>query len=253
MSTFSTLFASGAIALGFAATISAARAEPIRNIVLVHGAFADGSGWQPVYERLVRKGYKVAIVQEPETTLEEDVAATLRVIDQQDGAVVLVGHSWGGQVITDAGADPKVKALVYLAGLMPDVGESTETLETMPQFPAPNNDVKRTDDGFFYMDPAKYHENFAADSPKALADFMAASQVLLSEKAFKTPAKAAPWKTKPTYAVVPGADKTINVDLQRWMYKRAKAEVTEVPGSSHTVFLSHPDIVVSVIEKAASK
>ncbi|MGN6479457.1 alpha/beta fold hydrolase, partial [Luteibacter sp.] len=154
-----------ALALGLAltATPASAAAEPIRNVVLVHGAFADGSGWGAVYDRLVAKGYHVSIVQEPETSLEEDVAATRRVIDQQDGPVVLVGHSWGGQVITDAGADPKVKALVYLAALMPDVGESTATLETKPQFPPPNSDVKLTPDGFFYMDPTKYHANFAAD------------------------------------------------------------------------------------------
>lgn len=243
-----------ALALGLSLGAPAARAaEPIRNVVLVHGAFADGSGWRPVYDRLVTKGYHVSIVQIPETTLEADIAATRRVIDLQDGPVVLVGHSWGGQVITDAGDDPKVKSLVYLAALMPDVGESTETLETKPQFPAPNNDVKATADGFFYMDPAKYQANFAADSPADLATFMAQSQVFLSEKAFKTPAKAAPWKTKPTWAVVPTADKTINPDLERWMYKRAKAKVTEVPGSSHTVFLSHPDVVVSVIEQAAGK
>jgi pimeloyl-ACP methyl ester carboxylesterase len=174
------------------------------------------------------------------------------VIDLQDGPVVLVGHSWGGQVVTEAGADDKVKALVYLAGLMPDVGESTEKLETMPQFPPPNNDVKTTQDGYFYLDPAKYREDFAADSPKPLADFMANSQVLLSAQAFKTPAKAAAWKDKPSWMVVPGKDRTINPDLERWMAKRAGATVIEVPGSSHTVFLSHPDIVVSVIEKAAA-
>lgn len=253
MSKPSKLLASGAIALGLTSAALPAKAEPTRNVVLVHGAFADGSGWKPVYDRLIKKGFKVSIVQQPETSLDADVAATRRVIDMQDGPVVLVGHSWGGQVISDAGADPKVKALVYLAALMPDVGESTEKLETRPEFPPPNNDVKTTADGFFYMDPAKYHENFAADSSKELAAFMAASQVLLAEKAFKTPATAAPWKTKPTYAVVAGADKTINPDLERWMYKRAGAHVTEVPRSSHTVFLSHPDIVVSVIEKAAAQ
>lgn len=242
-----------AMGLALATPATAAAVEPIHNVVLVHGAFADGSGWRPVYDRLIAKGYHVSIVQEPETSLEEDVAAARRVIDLQDGPVVLVGHSWGGQVITDAGQDPKVKALVYLAALMPDVGESTATLETKPQFPPPNNDVKLTPDGFFYMDPSKYHANFAADSSADLAAFMAESQVFLSKKAFETPAKYAPWKTKPTWAVVPTADKTINPDLERWMYKRAKTKVTEVPGSSHTVFLSHPDVVVSIIEQAAGK
>jgi pimeloyl-ACP methyl ester carboxylesterase len=222
-------------------------ATPIKSVVLVHGAFADGSGWKPVYDRLVAKGYSVSVVQEPETSLESDIAATRRVIDMADGPVVLVGHSWGGQVITGAGLDPKVKALVYLAALMPKPGESTATLETMPQFPPVNNDVKTTSDGkYFYLDPAKFRADFAADSPADLADVMAHSQVFLSVKAFKTPVTAAAWQTKPTWAVVPTADKTINPDLERWMYKRAHAQVTVVPGSSHTVFLSHPDLVVAL-------
>jgi pimeloyl-ACP methyl ester carboxylesterase len=241
------------LAAGALVAAASASAAPISNVVLVHGAFADGSGWKGVYDRLVAKGYHVAIVQEPETSLAADVAATRRVIDEQPGPVVLVAHSWGGQVATEAGVHPKVKALVYLAALMPKAGESTATLETMPRFPAPNQDVKTTADGYFYMDPAKYRENFAADSPQELADFMAASQVLLSVQAFKTPAKAAAWETKPSWAVIPTADKTINPDLERWMAARAKARVTEVPGSSHTVFLSHPDIVVSVIEQAAGE
>ncbi|MET0937367.1 MAG: alpha/beta hydrolase [Luteibacter sp.] len=254
MPKFSTLLALGTLTLGVAVGTPAAQAAPARNVVLVHGAFADGSGWRAVYDSLTSKGYKVSIVQIPETTLAADIEATKRVIDQQDGPTVLVGHSWGGQVITDAGVDAKVKALVYLAALVPDVGESTATLETNPKYPPPNDDVKKTADGkFFYMDFAKFRENFAADSSPALATFMAQSQVYLSVDAFGTPAKAAAWKTKPTYAVLPGADKTINMDLQRFMYDRAKAKVTTVPGSSHTVFLSHPDVVVKVIEEAAGK
>jgi pimeloyl-ACP methyl ester carboxylesterase len=251
--TLRSLCLTGAAALALAMVGSGAQAAEARNVVLVHGAFADASGWRAVYERLFAKGYRVAMVQEPETSLADDVAATRRVIDQQGGPTVLVGHSWGGQVITEAGIDPKVVSLVYLAGLAPDVGESTATLETMPQFPAANQDVKTTPDGFFYLDPAHFRADFAADSPKALTDFMAASQVFLAVKAFKDPAQAAAWHTKPTWAVVPTADHTINPDLERWMYARAKAHVTEVPGSSHTVFLSHPDLVVAVIEKAAAE
>ncbi|MCB8877842.1 alpha/beta hydrolase [Acidisoma silvae] len=237
-------------AVGFA---DVSQAAPIHNVVLVHGAFADGSGWKPVYDRLTIKGYHVAVVQEPETSLAADIAATRRVIDMQDGPVVLVGHSWGGQVITGAGVDPKVKSLVYLAALMPKPGESTATLETMKQFPPPNNDVKKTADGaYFYLDPDKYRADFAADSPANVADFMADSQVFLAVQAFTAPVKAAAWQTKPSWAVLPEADHTISPDLQRWMYKRAGAKVTEVPGSSHTVFLSHPDLVVSVIEQAAA-
>lgn len=247
----------GAASLVLAATAVPAVAAPktgvpLRDIVLVHGAFADGSGWRQVFDRLVAKGYRVTIVQNPETSVAADVAATRRAIDMAQGPVVLVGHSWGGQVVTEAGAHEKVKALVYLAALAPDVGESTDTLEGKPEFPPPNTDVKTTADGYFYMDPAKYHQNFAADSSKELAGFMAASQVFLSADAFKTPAKAAAWRTKPSWAVVPTADRTINPDLERWMYKRAKSTVTEVEGSSHTVFLSHPDVVVKVIEDAAN-
>lgn len=232
---------------------AAAQAAPGRPaVVLVHGAFADGSGWRAVHDRLVAKGYTVAIVQEPETSLAADVAATRRVIDMQTGPVVLVGHSWGGQVITEAGIDPKVKSLVYLAALMPAAGESTATLETMKRFPPPNQDVKKTADGYFFLDPAKFREDFAADSSAEVAQIMASSQVMLAEAAFKTPAKASAWKTKPSWMVVPTADKTINPDLERWMAARAKAKVTEVPESSHTVFLSHPDVVVEVIEQAAA-
>ncbi|MCB8882125.1 alpha/beta hydrolase [Acidisoma cellulosilytica] len=253
MTRFRSLLLAGAIGVMTGITGAHAIAAPIKNIVLVHGAFADGSGWKPVYDRLVAKGYKVSVVQEPETSLEADIAATRRVIDMADGPVVLVAHSWGGQVITGAGIDPKVKSLVYLAALMPKPGESTATLETMPQFPPPNNDVKTTPDGqYFYLDPAKYRADFAADSPASVANFMAHSQVFLSVEAFKTPVTAAAWQTKPTWAVLPTADKTINPKLERWMYDRAHAQVTVVPGSSHTVFLSHPDLVVSVIEKAAA-
>lgn len=231
-------------------TAGAAPMKKASNIVLVHGAFADGSGWRAVYDRLTAKGYTVTIVQIPETSLEDDIAATKRAIDLQNGPAVLVGHSWGGQVITDAGVDPKIVSLVYLAAIMPDVGESTDTLEN-GRFPQPNGDVKETADHFYYMDPAKFRENFAADSSAELAAFMAAAQVPLSAKAFRTPAKAAAWRTRPSWAVLPLADKTVSMDLQRWMYARAKAKVTEVPGSSHTVYLSHPDTVVQVIEAAA--
>lgn len=255
MNKLASLLAAGTLSLAAATAAPAAPSgTAIHNVVLVHGAFADGSGWRAVYDALTADGYKVSIVQIPETSLADDVTATRRVLDQQDGPTVLVGHSWGGQVVTEAGEHAKVKALVYLAAIVPEVGESTEKLETLPQFPAPNDDVKKTADGkFFYMDPAKFRANFAADSSPELATFMAQSQVPLSVAAFGTPAKAAAWKTRPVYAVLPGADKTVSMDLQRWMYKRAKAKVTEVPGSSHTVYLSHPDVVVKVIEEAAGK
>jgi pimeloyl-ACP methyl ester carboxylesterase len=251
MHSISLLIASGTALLAAAASIAPARAaDPIRNIVLVHGAFADGSGWQPVFERLVRKGYHVSVVQEPETSLEDDVAATRRVIDMQDGPVVLVGHSWGGQVITEAGADDKVKALVYVAGLVPDVGESTNSLHA--RIPAASKAVKEVSGGFLMIDPKDFHADFAADLPKAQAEFMAQSQVLVQKAALDAVAKAAAWKDKPTFGIVAKKDRTINPDLERWMYKRANAKVTEVD-SSHVIMISHPDRVVAVIEEAAGK
>jgi pimeloyl-ACP methyl ester carboxylesterase len=247
----SMLIASGTALLAAMTPAAPARAaDPIRNIVLVHGAYADGSGWQPVFERLVKKGYRVSIVQEPETSLEDDVAATRRVIDMQDGPVVLVGHSWGGQIITEAGADEKVKALVYIAALVPDVGESTASLQA--RIPPASKAIGPAPDGFLIIDPKQFHEDFAGDLTEEQASFMAASQVLISQKAVETPAKAAAWKTKPTYGIVATKDRTINPDLERWMYDRAKAKITEID-SSHVVMISHPDKVAAVIEQAAGR
>ena len=227
-----------------------ATTNALGNIVLVHGAFADGSGWQPVYQRLVDKGFHVTVVQEPETGLADDVAATLRAIDQSDGPLVLVGHSWGGQVITEAGAHPKVAALVYVAALVPDVGESTNSLHA--RIPAASTAVIPGDDGFLTIDPAQFHADFAADLPARDADFMAHAQVPIRAEALDAPAAAAAWRDRPSFGIVAGADRTINPDLERWMYDRAGAEITEVPGSSHVVMLSHPDVVVDVIERAAA-
>lgn len=250
--TMSMLIASATTLFAALSPLATARAaEPIKNVVLVHGAFADGSGWQPVYDRLTKKGYHVSIVQEPETSLEEDIAATKRIIDLQDGPVVLVGHSWGGQIITDAGVDEKVKALVYVAAIMPDVGETTASLHA--RFPAAGkNNVKEVSGGYLMIDPKHFQEDFAADVPKAEAAFMAASQVLVNAKALDTPAKAAAWKDRPVFGLVAKKDRTINPDLERWMYQRANAKVTEVD-SSHVIMISHPDQVVAVIEEAAGK
>lgn len=220
----------------------------VNNVVLVHGAFADGSGWKAVAELLTKKGYKVSIVQEPETSLEDDVQATQRVLDQQDGPVVLVGHSYGGQVITVAGSDPRVKSLVYVAALMPEVGDSL--LSLVKTMPLPNEDIKSTKDGYLYLDPARFAADFAADLPKQTAAFMAKSQVLVSEKAFSAPASKAAWHDKPSFAIVATQDKALNPDLERWMYKRAGAKITEI-AASHAVYISKPQAVVDVIEKAA--
>ncbi|WP_020123774.1 alpha/beta fold hydrolase [Streptomyces canus] len=223
----------------------------VRNVILVHGALADGSGWQGVYDRLVAKGYNVSIVQEPETSLADDVAATRRAIAMQDGPVVLVGHSYGGEVITQAGDDPKVKALVYVAAAVPDIGESLNNL--FERIPSPTHDIKPTDDGYLMLDPQKFHADFAADLPARQADFMAKSQVLVAAEVFDTPVTTAAWKTKPSYGIVAGKDLIASPDLERWMYTRAHAKITEVPESSHAVYISHPDKVASVIEEAAGR
>lgn len=243
-----------ASALFAAATLSAGAASAVaaRNVVLVHGAFADGSGWRGVYDRLVAKGYRVTIVQEPETGIDADVDATTRAIAMQDGPVVLVGHSWGGAIISQAGMDPKVSALVYVAAVMPDVGESAKGL--LEKYPTPGaKAIKPAGGGYVMLDPTHFHENFAADIPREDSDFMANSQVQIPAAAFEKPAKVAAWKDKPSFAVVAGADKTMSPDLERWLYKRGKAKTTEVPGASHVVYLSHPDKIAAVIEEAAGQ
>jgi pimeloyl-ACP methyl ester carboxylesterase len=207
------------------------------------------SGWIAVADILTRDGSKVTVVQEPETTFADDVAATERVINQQDGPTILVGHSYGGAVITQAGANPKVKALVYVAAVVPDVGESTAKLAM--SIPPASNDIHPTADGFLMLDPAKFPADFAADVPASEAKFMANSQVLVSGAAFTAPVTNAAWRDKPSYGIVPTADRILNPDLERSLYKRAHAKVTEVKGSSHAVFLSHPRAVSEVIEQAA--
>ncbi len=242
-----------ATAMALGASTFASAAEPAapagaKNIVIVHGAFADGSGWRVVHDILIHKGYKVSIVQEPLTTLDEDVAATRDLIDKQEGPVVLVGHSYGGSVITVAGARPKVKALVYVAAFQPDVGESVAQLAA--SMPAPSNDVLATRDGHLFFDPAKYAADFAGDLSSNRTDFMAISQVPATTAAFGgTPAIAA-WHNKPTYAVVASDDRALSPDLQRWMYKRSGSKVTEVK-ASHVVYISQPEAVAKVIEEAA--
>jgi pimeloyl-ACP methyl ester carboxylesterase len=222
----------------------------IKNIVIVHGAFADGSGWQSVYEILTKHGYQVTIVQNPLTSLNDDVAATNRILDKQDGPVVLVGHSWGGSVISQAGVHPKVAALVYVAAFVPEVNETTfDCIKTAP--PAPENGILPPDEkGFVYYDKQKFHAGFAADVPKEKADFMFASQGPIAAQSFVTPLTQAAWKTKPSFAIVAMEDKSINPDIERFMYKRAGAKVTELHGS-HAIYMSKAKEVAEVIEEAA--
>lgn len=236
----------------FSAVANAQSAPKIKNVVLVHGAFADGSGWKGLYQELTKKGYKVTIVQNPLTSLEDDVAATNLVLDKQDGPTILVGHSWGGVVITEAGNHPKVVALVYVAALQPDKGETSVTwFQTAP--PAPENGVLPADDkGIIYYDKAKYHAGFAADVSKEDAEFMYASQGTFHAKGFITPNTNAAWRNKPSYGIVATEDKSINPDIQRAMYKRSNTKITEIKGS-HVVFISQPKAVADVIIAASKK
>jgi pimeloyl-ACP methyl ester carboxylesterase len=218
------------------------------TIVLVHGALIDGSSWRGVYDVLTRDGYRVRIVQQPLTGLDEDVAATQRVLDQQDAPVVLVGHSYGGSIITVAGSDPKVKALVYVAALQPDVGETSA--EVAPPMPPASNDLKVTKDGFVFLDPAKFAADFGADLPKAQAEFMAHSQMPVSDAAFKAKLTAAAWHDKPSYAIIASQDRALDPEIARRMARRAGSKVTVVQ-ASHAVHISHPGAVARVIETAA--
>jgi pimeloyl-ACP methyl ester carboxylesterase len=224
----------------------------VRNIVLVHGAWADGSGWRGVYDILVRGGFNVSIVQEPETSFKEDVAATKRVLARQDGPCILVAHSYGGAVITEAGTDPAVVGLVYVAAHMPDSGEKeSDDGKRFPSDLAKSGAIKKTPDGFTYIDPAQFHELFASDLPGEQAAFMARSQVLNFGDNFSATITTAAWRTKPSWMVVAGSDRTISPHLERWYAKRAGSRTVEVAGASHSVYVSHPKEVADVIESAA--
>jgi pimeloyl-ACP methyl ester carboxylesterase len=236
------------------AAAAPAWAAPIKNIVLVHGAWADGSGWKGVYNILIKDGYNVSIVQEPETSFQDDVDATKRVLSIQDGPCILVAHSYGGSVITEAGTDPSVAGLVYIAAHMPDAGESeAEDGKRFPSDLSKSNAIKKTADGFTYLDPAQFHEYFAADLPASQAAFMARSQVLNAAINFKAVITKPAWRSKPSWMLVAGSDRTISPDLERWYAKRAGSQVVEVPGASHSVYVSRPKEVAALIEEAASQ
>ena len=224
--------------------------QAVKNVVLVHGAFADGSGFKALYTSLTAKGYNVTVVQNPLTSLEDDVAATKVVLDRQNGPTILAGHSWGGAVITEAGNHPNVVALVYIAAFQPDNGETAlQWLQTAP--PAPENGVLPPDSkGIVYYDQAKYHAGFCADISKKEAEFMYASQGAFYAKGFTTPITKAAWRDKPAYAALATEDKSIDPTIQHAMYKRSKTKVTEVKGS-HVIFMSQPEAVAKVIVDAA--
>ena len=224
----------------------------VKNVVLVHGAFADGSGWKGIYEVLSSKGYNVTIVQNPLSSLEDDVAATNLALDNLDGPAVLVGHSWGGAVITQAGTHNKVVALVYVAAFQPDIGESALTWFTsMP--PVPENGVLPPDEkGFVYYSKEKYHDGFCADLSEKESDFMYASQGAFAGKSFATPLTEAAWKSKPSFAILATEDKSIRPEIQEKMYNRSNTKFTRVKGS-HAVYISQPEAVAKVIMEAIPK
>src|SRR5438477_6195780 len=229
------------------------QAQHVRNIVLVHGAWADGSGWKGVYDILVKDGYKVSIVQEPETSFQDDVTAVKRILAVQDGPSILVGHSYGGAVITEAGMDPSVVGLVYIAAHMPDLGEKkSDDGKRFPSELAKSGAIKKTADGFTYLDPAQFHEYFAADLSAEQAAFMARSQVLNFADNFSATITTAAWRTKPSWMLVAAKDRTINPDLERWYAARANSHKVEVPGASHSVYVSRPTEVAALIEEAAT-
>jgi len=220
----------------------------VKTIVLVHGAFADGSGWKPVADILQGHGYSVRVVQQPETSFEADVAATRRVLDKA-GPCVLVGHSYGGMIITEVGKHSDVKALVYVAAFQPDVGESVDTLSA--KMPAAGKSVGPVGDGFIAINSDAFPSDFAAGVPESVARFMAISQVPISAEAFGGKATVAAWKEKPSYAVIATQDRMINPDLERSMAKRAQSQTIELVGS-HAIFLLHAGEVAALIAKAAT-
>jgi len=217
---------------------------------LVHGGFVDGSGWEGVYSALKKDGYIVTIVQNATESLAGDVAATKRAVDAQNGPVILVGHSYGGAVITAAGNDPKVAGLVYVAAFAPDRGESVNSLISNPAPGAPVPPILPPQDGFLLLDKPKFPASFAGDVPADKAAFMADSQVPWGVDALAGTISEPAWKTKPSWYLLTTQDKMIPPDAQRAMSKRASATVVEVKGT-HSVYVSHPQAVASLIEKAA--
>jgi pimeloyl-ACP methyl ester carboxylesterase len=222
------------------------------NIVLVHGGFVDGSGWAAVYKILKKDGYNVVVVQNPTLSLADDVAVTRRAIATQSSPVLLVGHSYGGAVITEAGTDPKVAGLVYIAAFAPDKGESVSSLIKDPPPGAPVPPILPPKDGFLFLDQAKFHFSFAADVDVDTATFMASSQVPWGVEALAGTITEPAWRTKPSWYLVSTEDRMIPPPAQRNMSKRAGSKVTEVAGS-HAIYVSQPKSVAAFIEKAANE
>jgi pimeloyl-ACP methyl ester carboxylesterase len=223
--------------------------QTVTNVVLVHGAFADGSGWRGVYERLVARGYRVTIVQNPLTSLADDVAAVQRVLDRQNGPTILVGHSWGGTIITEAGIHPNVVGLVYVSALSPDAGETTaQQYEGFA--PTPEFVIDIGEDGYGFINLDKFKAGFAHDVSDAEAAFLRDSQVPINMSAFNTVLDHAAWRTKPSWAVIATEDRAFDLAMLRHMATRIGATITEV-AASHSVFMSQPDVVADTIHRAA--
>jgi pimeloyl-ACP methyl ester carboxylesterase len=234
------------------ATAASTEAErPVRNIVLVHGAWVNGSGWKPVFEILVKHGYHVSVAEHPLTSFNDDVTAVKRVIAMQNGPTILVGHSYGGAIITDVGNDPKVVGLVYIAAHALDEGETE--VANGKKFPNATKAVKRTADDFLYLEPASYPADFAADLPEEQAKFEAQAEELTAASVFGVPAGPPAWKSKPSWYMVAKADRIINPDLERMYAKRANSHTVEIAGASHSVYESHPKEVAALIEQAANQ
>jgi pimeloyl-ACP methyl ester carboxylesterase len=225
--------------------------EGVKNVLLIHGGFVDGSGWQGVYDLLKKDGYNVSIVQNPTTTLADDVAVTKRMLASQNGPAILVGHSYGGVVITEAGNDPKVAGLVYITAFAPDKGESVSALIKNPPPGAPVPPILPPQDGYLFLDRTKFRASFAADVSADAAAFMADSQVPWGLEALNGVVSEPAWRTKPSWYLVSTEDKMIPPDAQRAMSKRAGSTVVEVKGS-HAVYVSQPKAVAELIAKAAS-
>jgi pimeloyl-ACP methyl ester carboxylesterase len=223
----------------------------VRNVVLVHGGFVDGSGWEGVHDLLTKDGYRVAVVQNPTLSLDDDAAVTRRAIDELDGPAVIVGHSYGGAVITEAGTHDQVAALVYIAAFAPDQGESVNTL--IAGFPAdgPQPPILPPKDGFLFLDRDKFHASFAGDLPAAQAAFMADSQVPWGVSALSGTITEAAWRVKPSWYLVSTEDKMIPPTAQRAMSERTGSTVTEAAGS-HAIYVSQPAAAAEVISKAAA-
>jgi pimeloyl-ACP methyl ester carboxylesterase len=224
--------------------------QSTKNIVLVHGGFVDGSGWESVYSLLKKDNYNVAIVQNPTISLAGDVAATKLAIHERDGPVILVGHSYGGAVITEAGTDPQVVGLVYIAAFAPDKGESVNSLIKDPPPDAPVPPILPPRDGYLFLDKSKFHASFAGDVDAEKAGFMADSQVPWGLEALGGEISEPAWKSKPSWYLVATEDRMIPPPAQRFMSERARSTVVQVAGS-HAIYVSQPNAVVGLIKKAA--